>query len=577
MSADAVAELVSEHGRVVREVVLALGERGWTLADLVREFAVPRRTVEEVLTAVGDDLAPGELLRIQGDRVASYRERFGSVATELADPLGPALATAGDLLAEVGRLRAAAPPPRRALDHVAATPETAVRRALWLDAHFDLDGAHLLCVGDHDLTALATCLLRPGLTATVVDVDERLLAYVDSVGLGIRCVFGDLRFGLPSVAAGRAGIAFTDPPYTPDGIGLFLERAIEGLAPGGRILLAYGFSPRTPALGLAVQRTFGELELAVQAQWPAFSRYVGAQAIGSASDLYLLLPTSRARRKGRVKPTIYTHGEQSAEATATLDPVLATTLLSSASGPDRLPVLGVTPVPGTLAPATALGAAAGRAAPGGAAAGGAVTGGAVTGGGGASSGALSGERALGAVWSGGVPGPARAGAVAVDASADPGAWLLRILLAVDAQRVAVAVANNHPDLADAAGQKALADLVAPKWSLRFRRSTPGPAAAIVEAVTAPTADDPGDRLVRHVLDRAHGRLVNVWRDGLVTHAELSKPDAATCVANFLPAAAGEGSAAPSPGGLEGEGTLMEIPRHRLAPLLAAIRASAHAD
>ncbi|EXG80097.1 bis-aminopropyl spermidine synthase family protein [Cryptosporangium arvum] len=533
MSADAVAGVISEHGRAVRAVVLALGERGWTLADLVRAFAVPRRTVEEVLSALGDDLAPGGELRIRAERAAEYRRRFDRRTTELADPLGPALATVPDLLAQVTRLRASAPPPRRALDHVAATPETAVRRALWLDAHFDLDGAHLLCVGDHDLTAAATCLLRPSLTATVVDVDERLLAFIDSLGLGIRCVFGDLRFGLPAAAAGRAGLAFTDPPYTPEGIGLFLERAIEGLVPGGRILLAYGFSPRTPALGLAVQRTFGELELAVQAQWPAFSRYDGAQAIGSASDLYLLLPTSKAHRKGRAKPTIYTHGEQSAEASSAAPGEVAAALVSAASGPDRLPVLGAGPTPGALRTA-------GPTAP-----------------------ELSGERPLGALWTGGVPAPARSGAVAVDASADPGSWLLRVLLAVDARRLAVAVGNNHPDLADAAGQQALAELVAPKWALRFRRSTPGPASAIVEAVAAPDPADRGDRLVRHVLDRAHGRLANVWRDALVTHAGLTKPQAAARVAELLP----------TPAGIEADGALMEVPRHRLGPLFAAVRAS----
>ena len=561
MSADVVAKLISEcgvHARPVREVVIALGERGWTLADLVRTFAMPRRTVEEVLAALGDDLEAGDTLRIRAERAAEYRQRFGADqlrATALADPLGPALASAGDLLAAVTRLRAEAPPPRRALDHVAATPETAVRRALWLDAHFDLPGSHLLCVGDHDLTALAACLLRPELTATVVDVDERLLAYIDraaaTAGLRVRCLVGDLRFGLPPAAAGRAGLAFTDPPYTPEGVGLFLERAIEGLAPGGRILLAYGFSPRTPALGLAVQRTFGDLELAVQAQWPAFSRYAGAQAIGSASDLYLLHPTSRARRKGARtgRPTIYTHGEQSAEAGSGLDADAAVALLAAASGPERLPVLGSAPSPGAFAGALAAAGPGGR-------------------------GAQPAERPLGALWNGGVPGPARTGAVAVDATADPGSWLLRILLAVDAERLAVAVGNNHPDLADAAGQRAVAELVAPKWALRFRRSTPGPASAFVEAVAVPVPAEPGERLVRHVLDRAHGRLANVWRDGLVTIAGLAKPDATARVAHFLPPAPAGG---PSPAAPEADATLMELPRHRLAPLFAALRASAAAQ
>ncbi|WP_073258287.1 bis-aminopropyl spermidine synthase family protein [Cryptosporangium aurantiacum] len=552
----AVAALVAEYGvhsRPIRDVVVALTDRGWTLAELVRVTAVPRRTVEEVLAALGPDLAPGEALRIRGDRAGEYRERFGLPrTTALADPLGPALAAAGDLLATMTRLRADAPPPRRALDHVAATPETAVRRALWLDAHFDLAGGHLLCVGDHDLTALATCLLRPELTATVVDVDERLLAYLDgaavSAGLSVRCLAGDLRFGLPPAAAGRAGLAFTDPPYTPDGVRLFLERAVEGLTAGGQVLLAYGFSERTPALGLAVQRTFGELELVVEAQWPAFSRYDGAQAVGSASDLYLLRPTNKARRKGARggRPTIYTHGEQSAEASGVASAEVAVALVEAAAGPEGLPVLEAAPTPGVLRAALTRGGSAAR---------------------------LVGERPLGAVWTGGIPGPARSGAVAVDATADPGSWLLRILLAVDARRVAVAVGNQHPDLADAVSQRALAELVAPKWALRFRRSTPGPTSALVEAVAVDEPPDQGDRLVRHVLDRAHGKLVNVWRDGLVTICGLPKPDATRRVAEFLPTARPPGRPGAPAAAPEIDATLMEIPRHRLTPLFAAIRAS----
>lgn len=542
-----VAGLVSGYGvhaRSIRAVLAALTERSWTLAELVPAVAVPRRTVEDVLAALGRDLerlpafgggalaggasAGGaeERLRISPAVAGEYRQRFGAVQTALADPLGPAMASSTELLEMVRTLRAQAPAPKRALDHVAATPETAVRRALWLDAHFDIGsvGAHLLCLGDHDLTALTTCLLRPELTATVVDVDERLLTFIDEAaeerGLAIRCLSGDLRFGLPASAAGRAGLVFTDPPYTPDGVRLFLERSIEGLASGGpvsgRILLAYGASERTPALALAVQRVLSELELVSEAIWPHFNRYEGAQAIGGASDLYQLRPTNKARRSGRRTgvPTIYTQGERSVEGRASgMTVEVADALLAAAAGPDGLPVLKVGPAPGVFPI----------------------------------------DRPLGALWTGGVPAPARAGAVAVDATADPGGWLLRILLATDAQRLVVAVGNDHPDLADAAAQRALSELVAPKWSLRYRRSTPGPASALVEAVTVSTVDG---ALRRHVLDRSHGRLANVWRDGLVAHHGLTKAAAVAAI-----------------GAQAGEGSLMELPRHRLAPLLAAVSRS----
>ena len=65
------------------------------------------------------------------------------------------------------------PRPSRHLDHVSATPLTAVKRARWLTASYHPDGAGALGLGDHDLAALALLLLRPDLHVTVVDVDER--------------------------------------------------------------------------------------------------------------------------------------------------------------------------------------------------------------------------------------------------------------------------------------------------------------------------------------------------------------------------------------------------------------------
>ena len=67
----------------------------------------------------------------------------------------------------------------------------------------------------------------------MVDLDERILEYLDTVatarGLRVRCLVGDLRFGLPGPARDWADLVFTDPPYTPDGVRLFLARGVQGL------------------------------------------------------------------------------------------------------------------------------------------------------------------------------------------------------------------------------------------------------------------------------------------------------------------------------------------------------------
>ncbi|GAA2627379.1 bis-aminopropyl spermidine synthase family protein [Dactylosporangium fulvum] len=438
---DTVAALVAEAGiaaRRLRQVIARLTERERPpagLDDLVREHAVPRRTVEALLRAAGPDL-DGPLLRPSA--VPRYRERFGY--DELHRPR-----RAPDLTEVI----AAAPAADRSLDHVSATADTAGRRAVWLDETFDLTGAHLVCVGDHDLTSLAVRRANPGLRVSVVDVDDRLLDYIAAQDPDIDCWHADLRFGLPPALAGTADLVFTDPPYTPEGVRLFLGRGAQALGDrtNGRLVMAYGFSPLTPALGLKVQRAVLELDLVTEAILPAFNRYHGAQAVGSASDLYVCRPTPdtwRAldRRLAKASINIYTHGGQSLEGRP-----------------------GGALLPGALTPADVFG---------------------------------------------GGPVAVRSGAAAADLTGDPGPWLLRALLAVNAERLTLLVPNRHPDLADAASQAALREVAGAKYTLRYRRSTPDPDHAIVEAA-ATGAGDAAAWLLTH----AHGKLGNVVRESLI--------------------------------------------------------------
>ncbi|HTJ34066.1 MAG TPA: bis-aminopropyl spermidine synthase family protein [Dactylosporangium sp.] len=319
---DAVAAVVSGYGiagRRLREIIARLTESPTTLDELVRDFAVPRRTVEALLRAAGPDLdTGGETLVLQDSVRQRYRERF-AVATLHDVPEVPGMA----------ELVAGAPAADRALDHVSATADTARRRAQWLAGTYDLAGGRLVCIGDHDLTSLAVRRACPDVEITVVDVDERLLAYIDGQGAGIACYHADLRFGLPPVVAGSGDLVFTDPPYTPEGVQLFLGRGAQALRDrgNGRLVMAYGFSALTPALGLKVQRAVLDLDLVIEAMLPAFNRYHGAQAVGSASDLYVCRPTPHTwqvldRRIDRLAgaANIYTHGEQSLEAAAARGP-----------------------------------------------------------------------------------------------------------------------------------------------------------------------------------------------------------------------------------------------------------------
>jgi hypothetical protein len=310
---EVVARLRSEWSldfRRVRRVLAGLTD-GRTVGELVAGSGLPRRDVEAIVAAVDGrgpvvDMGPG--------------------STPDAAP-DEAVLTA--LMAEAA---AGLPPSRWRLDHVPATADTMARRALYLAAEYELDRASVLCLGDHDLTALAVGAVAPDSELTVVDIDERILDHVaasgNRFGRPVTTAWADLRLALPPSLAGTADLVFTDPPYTTEGMRLFLTRALEALRPTGheRVAFCFGTGERHLVKALEIQALLGELRLALEAMLPGFNRYDGAEAIGARSDLYICRPTrgarvgerprsAAARKSGRASGSrIYTRGRSAEEA-----------------------------------------------------------------------------------------------------------------------------------------------------------------------------------------------------------------------------------------------------------------------
>jgi hypothetical protein len=465
------------------------------------------RSVEELITATGlDHRSVSELISAAGERIERHGEQFRlTVDGTLPDP-ARLRSAAPDVASLVAKEIAIAPAPLAALDHVPATAETVAARAAWLRSRYWLTGAHLLFLGDHDLTSFAVCAQaeadRAPITVTVLDLDERLLEFLDSRAAArcwdIRCVHTDLRFGLPPALAASADLVFTDPPYSPEGMALFVSRGLTCLADPatGRVLAAYGYSARTPALGEKTQRAMQACGVVFEAILPGFNRYSGAQAVGATSDLYVCQPTSRGA-KAAANTGIYTRGPAAVES-GPVDPALLTGLREALDSPE----LAVRE-PGWSEPV--------------------------------------GGRILG-----------------YDLTRDPGPWLLRTLLASNAGSVGLLVPNNHPDIADERGQRALTGLLGAKYRLRFLRSTPDSKHAIVLA----TETEQGPVAAAELLRRAHGKLGNVWREALITASggSLTKREARDRVAHQSAEA-----------GLrkdDAELRLIDLPRHRIAALLA---------
>ncbi|GAA3207783.1 bis-aminopropyl spermidine synthase family protein [Nonomuraea helvata] len=485
MERDGVERLLSEAGadsrRLRHALTLLCDARWWTLADLVRETATSRRTIEALLRELTLERRD-DTFRVPLTHVPDYQDLI-ALAPPPEDPVAHLLPHYTHELDRLKDLVARAPRARHVLDHVSATPETVLRRALLLGARFWLPGTRLLCVGDHDLTSLAVKLVHPETDVTVVDIDERILAYIDDQRLGVRTRWADLRLGLPASARDH-DLALTDPPYTPEGTGLFVARAAEAVKDDGRILLAYGASERTPMLAFKVQQALADLNLAYEAIYPDFNRYFGAEAIGSAADLYILRPTTKTRpavtsRLSRQTTAIYTQGPQAVESaqSALSAPVEAL------QGFDPELLIGDWPKELTT------------------------------------------PRARLSTW---LSKPHAAAPDRVAVALPPGleAVLPRLLLATRASHVRV-VGSGLPSLPDV-------------LSTVYKLSAAG---GVLDAVRLPQPDGEAASVLRRILDNGHAKLANTWREALIAvaraqGASLTKNEARALIGEAAPWAEG---------------------------------------
>jgi len=203
------------------------------------------------------------------------------------------------------------PAPKRALDQVYVTMDTAVRRAeLLLEAGEHQRG--LVFLGDDDLTSAAVQLAGAGRKVTAVDSDEEILQilarHAAQHGWEHDTVHHDLRQPIPKAMRGRYGAVFTDPPYALEGFRLFVSRAAEMLKPDGRLYVCFGLSRRASERGLQKQRVLGEAGFLIEAVFEDFNHYDGAEAIGSRSALWRcrVTPETRPLVRGEVEGPLYT-------------------------------------------------------------------------------------------------------------------------------------------------------------------------------------------------------------------------------------------------------------------------------
>jgi predicted methyltransferase len=310
----------------IRKVISKLVQGEWySISDIVQLTALSHKTIRNLLRRLEPWLEyenSRARIKIEFRERMSLEFRCSNLSSESIWELCSSKVKSDDILLSISDVVEKMPKPIKHLDHVSAKPNTCARRAFFLSEYYDLIESEILFLGDHDLTSIALAHFQPEIDITVVDIDERLLSYINTVATNknfkIRTVFADFRVELPRSLLESFDLVFTDPPYSPTGIKLFLKRGLESLKRKqfSKVFLCYGFSELHPSLGFKVQSVFQELRIVTEAILPYFNRYTGAEAIGSSSALYICRPTRKTWsviNSAKMIPNIYTHGKNSIE------------------------------------------------------------------------------------------------------------------------------------------------------------------------------------------------------------------------------------------------------------------------
>ncbi|HLE49424.1 MAG TPA: bis-aminopropyl spermidine synthase family protein [Patescibacteria group bacterium] len=186
------------------------------------------------------------------------------------------------------------PEPVRGYDQFLATAETTARRSQILNWFEDVAGKRILLLGDDDFTSVAIANTKKASAITVLDIDDRILENINVISkkekFKIETARYDVKKSLPEKYQGKYDVVFTDPPYTTEGMKLFISRAIECLDPqnqAARIYFCYGNSDRAKERFVSVHGAITSMGLMVRWVFDKFNRYNKAESIGNTSSLYV--------------------------------------------------------------------------------------------------------------------------------------------------------------------------------------------------------------------------------------------------------------------------------------------------
>jgi S-adenosylmethionine decarboxylase proenzyme len=195
------------------------------------------------------------------------------------------------------------PTPEFALDQSHADLPTVIKKALYLLKKGDIEGRKIIFLGDDDLISLAVGLTKLTKGISVLDIDKRVLDFLSKSAeelsfSNFNVISHDLRKPCPDDIVNKYDIVIMDPPYTNEGLRLFLKRANQVLKSniningknysinGKKCILSFGNKP--PEDMQKLQFSILDHGFIIKEMIPDFNHYKGASIIGQFSHLYYL-------------------------------------------------------------------------------------------------------------------------------------------------------------------------------------------------------------------------------------------------------------------------------------------------
>ncbi len=207
------------------------------------------------------------------------------------------------------------------VDQSKCTVLTSIKRAILALKSGSIIGKNILCLGDDDFVSISITIITKKLFSnneqiscdvTVLDVDKRILQYIENLSieycLPISLLYYDARKPLPNVVCNQFDCLFTDPPYTIQGLDLFLSRGIAGLKKQNSLKVFFSFANKSPEVTLQMQTSFIEMGLIIKSIDNTFNEYEGAKILGSTGQMIVLNTTKKTIPKiiDEFKDSLYT-------------------------------------------------------------------------------------------------------------------------------------------------------------------------------------------------------------------------------------------------------------------------------